>query len=291
MYYLNLLYFFGLLGLLIVLVYFVQRYRVKKRLEQIANMPFGKADRKTLLRIPHYSKLSASDRDKIERSIIRFVHTKKFVGVKMEVNDEMKVVIAFYACLLLLNIETENCYDNLKTIILYPSPVVMKGVRSKGGGIYTKEDFVIGGQSADDTVVLVWNEAKYEAYHLSHDNVIIHEFAHEIDYMNGEADGIPPLARSKYAEWTSVLFSDYQKLNDVLNHEREWGKYILLGAYAASNEAEFFAVITERFYESPQSLKRDFPELYEALKVFYKTDTAALAEKKIRGDQAPPKLS
>ncbi len=278
MYYLNLLYFFGLLGLFIVLFYVVHRIRGKKKLEKIAQILFSEADREILKRIPHYNRLSTVQREKIERSIIRFVYTKKFIGVKMEVSDEMKVVIAFYACLLLLNIETENCYDNLKTVILYPSPVILKGVRNNGG-IYSKEDFVIDGQSADDTVVLVWNEAKYEAYHLQHNNVIIHEFAHEIDYMNGEADGIPPLAQSKYAEWTSVLLSDYEKLHNVLMHEREWGKYKLLGEYAATNEAEFFAVVTERFFEAPQSLKKHFPELYNELKDFYKVDSATFAEK------------
>jgi len=268
MYYMNLLYFFALIGFLMILFYLFRRYIVKKRLEKIAQISFREEDREILKKISHYNNLSAIQKEKIERSIIRFVYSKKFIGVKMEVRDEMKVVIAFYACLLLLNIETENCYDNLKTIILYPSPVVLKGVRNNGG-IYSKEDFVISGQSADHTVVLVWDEVKYEAYHVSHNNVIVHEFAHEIDYMNGEADGIPPLAQSKYAEWTSVLLKDYQKLNNVLINEREWGKYKLLGEYAATNEAEFFAVVTERFYESPQSLKKHFPDLYDELKQFY----------------------
>jgi Mlc titration factor MtfA (ptsG expression regulator) len=92
--------------------------------------------------------------------------------------------------------------------------------------------------------------------------------------MNGEADGIPPLAQSKYAEWTSVLLKDYQKHNNVLMHEREWGKYKLLGEYAATNEAEFFAVATERFFESPQNLKKHFPDLYDELKAFYHIDPA-----------------
>jgi len=274
-YHLRLIYFFLAIIFLFVLFQWWSNYRREKKLAQIDRMPFKEEHRKLLSKIPHYHNLSADDKVKIEHSIKRFVHTKHFIGVKMDLTDEMKVIIAFYACLLLLHIDTENCYDNLKTIILYPSPVVFDSVRNNGG-IYTKENFVIDGQSANDTVVLVWHDAKYEAYHLRHDNVIVHEFAHEIDFMDGEVDGVPPLERSKYHEWTSVLFKDFKKLHEVALKDREWGKYKLLGSYAATNEAEFFAVVTERFFESPRSLKRHFPELYEELKSFYKIDPLTL---------------
>lgn len=262
-------------GIALFTLYLFFAYRKKQKLIYIEKTPFKESHRKLLSKLPHYKNLSDTDKQKIERSIIRFVYTKEFIGVKMEVTDEMKIVIAFYACLLLLHIETDNCYDNLDTIIIYPSPVVLKDVR-ENGGIYTKEDFIIDGQSANDTVILVWHDVKFEAYHLRHDNVIIHEFAHEIDFMDGEIDGVPPLENSKYHEWTSVLYGEYQKLNDVAIKDREWGKYKLLGSYAATNEAEFFAVVTERFFEAPHSLHTHFPELYKELKDFYKIDTLSL---------------
>ena len=262
-------------GIALFTIYLFLGYRKKQRLKDIEKIPFKEVHRKLLSKLPHYKNLSDTDKRKIERSIIRFVYMKEFIGVKMEVTDEMKIVISFYACLLLLHIGTGNCYDNLHTIIIYPSPVVLKDVR-ENGGIYTKEDFVIDGQSANDTVILVWHDAKFEAYHLRHDNVIIHEFAHEIDFMDGEIDGVPPLENSKYHEWTSVLFEEYQKLNNIAIKDREWGKYKLLGSYAATNEAEFFAVVTERFFESPHSLNSHFPELYNELKDFYKIDTLSL---------------
>jgi Mlc titration factor MtfA (ptsG expression regulator) len=270
-YYLSLILFFLFLGVLVWSIQLYLSYKKRRMLKEIDRMPFPETYRKILNKIPHYRSLSPMDREKMERSILRFVHLKHFLGVKMEVTDEMKVVTAFYACLLLLHIETENCYDNLKRVIFYPSPVIIDSVRNNGG-IFTKEDFVIDGQSANDTVVLVWHDARKEAYHLRHDNVIIHEFAHEIDYMDGEVDGVPPLEKSRYHEWTQVLYRDFKKLNDTLINERDWGKYKLLGSYAATNEAEFFAVVTERFFESPHSLKRHFPELYAQLKHFYKVD-------------------
>jgi len=196
----------------------------------------------------------------------------------LEVGEEMKVIIGFYACLLLLHVKDSHCYENLDRILIYPSPVVIDNIKSRGG-IYTKEQFVIGGQSTNDTVVIIWHEARRAAYHLRHNNVIIHEFAHEIDFLDGEIDGVPPIERSKYDEWCRVLFDDYKKLGEVVLKNRDWGRYKLLGSYAATNEAEFFAVVTERFFESPHQLKRSFPELYNELKSFYNIDTITLVKK------------
>jgi hypothetical protein len=274
-YYSALLLFFSGFFLLIIIIYFLLKIREEKRLQKILSTPFKEEYREYLKSTPHYKNLSKEDKEKIERSILLFSNTKEFIGVGVEVTHEMKVIIAFYACLLLLHKTTTNCYDNLKTIIIYPSAVAFDNIQASNG-IYTKEKFLIDGQAANDTVIIIWHDAKKEAYHLRHDNVIVHEFAHEIDFMDGEIDGVPPIERSKYDEWTRVLFSDYKKLSDVVLKNREWGKYKLLGAYASTNEAEFFAVTTERFFESPKSLKKHFPELYNELKDFYNIDTVDL---------------
>jgi Mlc titration factor MtfA (ptsG expression regulator) len=276
-YYLALLLFFGGLGSLAIFIYIFVKKREDKRLKALLQQPFDEECRSYLLKIPHYKNLSDEDKKKIERSIVIFTNTKEFIGVDIELTQEMKVIIAFYACLLLLHKTTTNCYDNLKTIIIYPSAVAFENVQASGG-IYTKEKFLIDGQAANDTVIIIWNDAKKEAYHLRHDNVIVHEFAHEIDFMDGEVDGIPPIEKSKYDEWTRILFGDYQKLSDVVLKNREWGKYKLLGSYAATNEAEFFAVVSERFFEAPASLKKHFPELYNELRDFYKIDTLKLLQ-------------
>jgi len=273
-YYQNLLIFLGLLWAGIMFVWFYRGYRQKKLLKKISIMPFPKKYQTFLAGLSHYEKLSSEDKKRIETSILRFIYTKTFVGAQnLKVTDEMKVLIAFHACLLLLHIETRNCYDLLKTIILYDHPVMIDKVQNNGG-IFSKEQFLISGQSANDTVIIIWNEAKHEIYHPRHDNVILHEFAHEIDFMDGEIDGVPPMERSRYHEWTSVIYEEFDTLNDIVRKNRDWGKYRLIGEYAATNEAEFFAVITERFYESPQSLKKHFPEMYEELKDFYRIDPA-----------------
>ena len=274
-YYVALLLVFGGLGFTIFSLAMFFKIKEEKRLEKILARPFKEAYRKYLQTTPHYNQLTQEDKAKIEHSITLFSNTKEFIGAGIDVTAEMKVIIAFYACLLLLHKTTTNCYDNLKTIIIYPNAVALDNVQASNG-IYTKEKFLIDGQSANDTVIIVWHDAKKEAYHLRHDNVIVHEFAHEIDFMDGEIDGVPPIENSKYDEWSRVLFGDYKKLSDVVLKNREWGKYKLLGSYAATNEAEFFAVVTERFFESPQSLKKHFPELYKELKDFYKIETVEL---------------
>jgi len=273
-YYLHLLIFFGSLWAGVMVFWFYRSYRHKKLLRKISEMEFPEVYRGFLRNISHYKKLSSEEKKKIETSVLHFIYTKKFIGVKgLEVSDEMRVLIAFHACLLLLHIETENCYDNLKTILIYAHPAMIEKVQNNGG-IFSKEQFLISGQSANDTVVIIWNEAKHEIYHPRHENVIIHEFAHEIDFMDGEIDGVPPMERSRYHEWTTVLYKEFDQLNKIILKNRDWGKYKLIGEYAATNEAEFFAVITERFYESPQSLKKHFPDLYHELARFYKVDPA-----------------
>ena len=279
-YYLKLIAFITLL-IAVIVAWTLYRYLKRRELiAEIAHTPFSPSYREVVERIPHYHKLSPEERKSIERSILLFIRTKEFIGVKTEVTDEMRVTIAFYACLLMLHIEGGNCYENLKTILIYPFAMVTEQVRGQGG-IFSKEEMVLSGQSAGDTVVISWHDAKKEAYHLRHDNVIIHEFAHEIDYMNGEADGVPPIELSRYHEWSQVLYGEFERLNEVALKDRDWGKYKILGAYAATNEAEFFAVITERFFESPRSLKRHFPDLYQELSSFYNIDPVVFDTPKV----------
>lgn len=270
---LALIFLFGGLGLTALSTYFFYSMHQQEKLQKLQKMPFKEEHREVLLKIPHYKHLSSSDRQKIERSILHFAYTKEFMGVNVEVTHEMKIIIAFYACLLLLHIQTKNCYENLHTIIVYPT-AVMTDHESYTNGIYSKEKLLISGQSSNDTVIIIWDAAKREVFHPRHDNVIVHEFAHELDFMDGEIDGVPPIEKSKYNEWAHTVFKDFDALQKVSLKDRDWGKYKFIGEYAATNEAEFFAVATERFYESPKSLKKHFPDIYNELKQFYHVDPA-----------------
>jgi Mlc titration factor MtfA (ptsG expression regulator) len=256
------------IGFLIFCTYFLYSYYKQKKLQQILAQPMKASYIEILQKIPLYMRLKEEEKKQIHKSILVFIHTKEFIGVHIEVSDEMKIVIAFHACLLLLHVKLTSCYENLTTVLIYPHTMVAKQV-SANGGIYTQGEFLLEGQSASDTVVISWHEAKKDAYHLHENNVILHEFAHELDFLDGSADGTPPLPYSKYHEWAKVLSREFHKLSNVALKNRDWGKYKLIGSYAATNEAEFFAVVTERYFEKPESLKKHFPELFEELNNFY----------------------
>jgi len=278
MYNLALLYIFGGMGAFALGLYFLLKLREDERINKILKQPFPDEYKEYLRRIELYRNLPTEDKERIQKSILLFIHTKEFRGVHIDVSEEMKVLIAFHACLLLLHSKIRGCYDQLKTIIIYPSAVAIDNIRTNGG-IYAKEKFLIDGQSAGDTVVLIWHDAKREVYHPRHDNVIIHEFAHEIDFMDGVADGVPPIENSKYHQWVETFFKEYQKLENVFEKNRDIGKYKLLGEYATTNEAEFFAVVSERFFESPNALRKKFPNLYKELKEVYGFDPARLTKR------------
>lgn len=245
-------------------------------LQRLKKADFPGTYKEIVQKIPFYSRLAKSDQRMMHYSILRFINEKEFIGVQgLEISDEMRVIISFYACLLLLRIKTPDCYSNLKTILVYPYEFVSDDSRNEGG-IYTKESLALEGQSSGDTVVISWHSAKNEAYHIYDQNVVLHEFAHELDFMSGEIDGVPPMAQSRYRRWTEVMYGEYRKLRKKSLKRGHLGKYALIGEYAATDEAEFFAVASERFFETPQKLKKDFPELYAELESFYKIDTASL---------------
>ncbi len=268
-YYSSLLSFFLILGAFAFLLFFFFSLYKRNQIKKFSTLPFPQKYTNILQKIPLYQQLNPQEQEKISHSILIFINTKDFIGVSLKLTDEIKVVIAFHACLLLVHLDISQCYENLSTIVIYPNTVIAKQANNNGG-IYTKGDFLLEGQSSSDTVVLSWSDAKKDAYHLHRDNVIIHEFAHEIDFLDGVADGTPPLPYSKYHEWAEVLSHEFNKLQKVRLKNRDWGKYKLIGEYAATNEAEFFAVVSERYFENPEGLKKHFRELYNELEDFYK---------------------
>jgi Mlc titration factor MtfA (ptsG expression regulator) len=267
---LALLWLFGGFFFLFLFAWLIKQLIRQRRLRAIEKMPFPEKYRRYLQRIEHYRHLGEEEKAKIERSILRFIHTKEFIGVRLQIRTEMKVVIAFYACLIVLKKEG-YCYPRLKQILLYSHDFIVDEIKGFGG-IYTKARFVLEGQSGDETVVLSWHDARKQAYHLRHHNVIIHEFAHELDFEGGTADGIPSLERSAYGEWVHVMHREFVKLENAVQKGRYLGKYRQLGEYAATNEAEFFAVTSELFFERPYRLHTNFPEIFSELQRFYGCD-------------------
>ena len=237
-------------------------------------MPFPKEYETILQHIQQYKVLSPIHQKKIHLLILIFIDQKEFVGVKMRIDDEIRVIIAFYACLMRLGFELGE-KDHVSTIIVYPEHFIVNNGHTSGG-IYHDETSVLEGQSANGTVVISWQDIKHDISQQQKENVIIHEFAHELDFEDGFADGTPVLEGSRYKIWSEIFSKAFDTLKAQFNNGEVSERSVLLGSYALTNEAEFFAVCSERFFGTPQAFKAYFPNIYQELKLFYKLDTQQL---------------
>jgi Mlc titration factor MtfA (ptsG expression regulator) len=226
---------------------------------------------------PFYRGLAGDDRRELLGHIQVFLAEKHFEGCGgLEMTDEIRVTIAAEASLLLLHRETDY-YRRLITILVYPGAYVARGIEAIGDGAVLEGDVARLGEAwQEGVVVLSWDDVRKGASDI-HDghNVVLHEFAHQLDQEDGSADGAPILEhRSRYLAWARVLGAEYEQLR----RDSERGRRTVLDEYGATNPAEFFAVATECFFEKPARLQRKHPELYEELKAYYRQDPLQAGE-------------
>lgn len=249
-----------------------------KRRERLRAQPFPPKWRKILERsFPLFLNLSKADQQELEGHILVFLREKRFEGCGgLEITDKIRLTIAAQACLLLLHRKSDY-YSRLNSILVYPSTYMAKETEESDYGVVTEKPGGRFGESWDTgSVVLSWDSIRQGAADV-HDgqNVVLHEFAHQLDQEDGIADGAPILGRgSKYVTWARILGAEFKRLR----LETEQGARTVLDKYGASNPAEFFAVATECFFERPRRLRRKHPELYQELKKFYRQDPAKFAE-------------
>ncbi len=273
-YYLFLMQLIATLLAIVLLWRAILRYRRVRLWKRVERMPFPPEWERSVQKIPHYRLLPDRMRDSLRPRMLYFSKTKEFLGIETEVTDEMRAVVSFFASLMASGMD-EGCFDDLQTILIYPHEVVRHEVRERGG-VFSDEEAVLDGESVSGTLLIAWSEARHEAYHAGKNNVIVHELAHLLDFEDGEADGAPPMGPSLRKRWNRVLQRRFDELEERVREGREWGEYRLLGEYAATDEAEFFAVCSERFFQRPHALKSHFPDLYRELRLWYGLDTEAL---------------
>ncbi len=228
--------------------------KFKKYLQNLKKTPCN--CKKELKKIDIYNKLPNELKEILEFKIKRFLHEKKFIPRYMQINNEIKTLIAFYACLPTLAYKN-FCYPSLKYIYVYPHTIIKKHIEQNG---IVKKEMLISGESIGESVVIAWDEAKREIFHYKKRNVIIHEFAHELDFEEGMVDGIPVFAYKNYDKFKEILNKSYEKAQ----------KEHIIDEYAFTNKAEFFAVTTEYFFLKPRTLKTHYPSLYEEYKKIFK---------------------
>lgn len=244
--------------------------------ENAASQAFASAWLEILERnVPAFARLSAEQRNRLQELVGVFVAEKEFLGCGgLEIGDEIKVTVAGQACILLLGLPELGVYPRLREVIVYPQDFgeVVEAV-GPDGRRYRIPESLAGQAWRRGPVVLAWDEVEHSVYSPCDGyNVVYHEFAHALDMQTGgRADGVPPLAsKEQLAVWSRVLNAEFAEFRDAAGR----GEATFIDPYGAANPAEFFAVVTEHFFEQPRRLKARHQELYEQFRLFYRQDPA-----------------
>jgi len=237
----------------------------------IAGAPLDPAQwRRTLERLPFLRGLSAAERERLRESVILFLHQKSIHGAGgLELDAEMRLLIAAQACLPILNLDLDY-YRGWVEVIVYPDEFVPRMQYTDDAGVVHTERVPHTGEAwLRGPVILSWADVAPRADGV---NVVLHEFAHKLDMLNGDANGFPPLHRGMNREaWSQAFGSAYADFCRRV----EAGHEDAIDPYAAESPGEFFAVLSEAFFESPRAIIDLYPRVYDQLRLFYRQDPAA----------------
>lgn len=223
--------------------------------------------------VPHWRVLDDAERERLEATIVHLLVDKRWEAARgFALDDEIRVTIAAQAALLALGLP-DDAYDDVGTIIVHPTTMRLTGPRPGPvhGTMTDSPRSLLGQAHYDGPVIIAWDAARASARHPERGhNVVFHEFAHKLDMRDGLVDGTPPLrSEAERRRWIAVCSEELELLRR--------GPDELLGSYAATNPAEFFAVATELFFGTPVELEAAKPELYDVLRGFYRQDPAQRA--------------
>ncbi|MDZ4730801.1 MAG: zinc-dependent peptidase [Xanthomonadales bacterium] len=261
-------YLFALVIVAIVLALLIPRWRLKRAI----NAPFPTDWVEVLEKnIQVYRNLPMPLRLQLRKLIKQFLHQKTFSGSGgLEITDEICVTIAAEACMLILN-RNSDVYPALRYIIVYPTGFIAQHRNFDDAGVLQAQSRDLLGESwHNGKVILAWDSVLRGARNfVDGQNVVLHEFAHQLDSESGSTNGAPLLAgASSYRSWAAVLSKEFNELQDDTRHS----KRSLMDHYGATNPAEFFAVATETFFEKPVQMAKHHEELFEILKSYYRID-------------------
>jgi Mlc titration factor MtfA (ptsG expression regulator) len=248
-----------------------QPWWATRRRERIRAAAFPAAWRRILRqRVPLAARLPSDLQRRLKRHVQVFIAEKPFVGCQGQpITDELRVTIAAQACLPLLGHAQPEFYPRLREILVYPDSFVVDREQPVGAGLMQAQRQALSGESwGRGQVILAWSQVLDGAADPADGrNVVLHEFAHQIDQDKGQADGHPwrPSAERRQS-WAAVMGAAFERLRSEPS--------ALLDAYGATDPAEFFAVVTEVFFEQPRALADEAPEVYRELAELYRLDPA-----------------
>ncbi|MBP6600429.1 MAG: zinc-dependent peptidase [Verrucomicrobiales bacterium] len=272
---------FGLLVISAVVYWIGKRVRERRRRLLRLSTPFSPDEEVILSRdVPRYRALPANVRTRFAGFTRVLMEEKNYeaCGGLAEVTEKMKLVISAQAAILLLELPRHGFYPRLRSILVYPGAFRDAGRRQFDLPEESTRGSLLGESWPTGSIILSWDSVLAGGRSCDDGmNVVIHEFAHQLDQANGAADGIPALRnRRAYVAWGEVFEREYQTLVDECNAGD--GKEPFLDPYGATNPAEFFAVASETFFEMPGDLKEEHPLLYEQLRDYYGLDPARWQE-------------
>jgi Mlc titration factor MtfA (ptsG expression regulator) len=262
----------AVLALAGLLAWAVPRWRLRRALAR----PLAAGELAILERnVEQYRAMDGDQRARLERLVRRFLHEKAFVGCAgLEITDEMRLTIAGQACLLLLGARGDAVYPTLDAVLVYPGAFLAPRREVDAAGVVTEERQDLLGESwGDGRVILSWDHVRRAGMiEAPTHNVVLHEFAHQLDSESGTTNGAPYLgSQERYRSWSEVLSRDFA----ALRHDAWFGHEGVLDHYGATNPAEFFAVATEAFFEQSHRLAARHPALYEEFLKYYRVDPRA----------------
>lgn len=258
------------ISLITIIVFGLPRYRLHKALAR----PFPNAWRNILRQRLHvYQQMPGDLQAQLERLIKQFIHEKHFTGCNgLEMTDDMRVTIAGSACLLLLNRKTA-VYPGLRYILVYPEAFLVERDTQDDAGLTGSQRRGLLGESWDNgKVILSWADVLHGNQDFNDgQNVALHEFAHQLDHEDGSTNGAPLLSsKARYQRWAQVFTGEFEALQQAAYQYDE----TLIDYYGATNPAEFFAVVTETFFEQPNELAERHPALFAELQRYYRVNPA-----------------
>jgi MtfA peptidase len=227
--------------------------------------------RSVLGRYPFTRVLSAEERTRLRERAILFLNEKSIAGAGgLELRDEIRVCVAAQACMLVLNLDLDY-FRGWVEVIIYPDEFLVDYEYVDEDGVAHRVNAPMSGESwLEGPVILSWADAEMGGAGGGY-NVVIHEFAHKLDMLNGNANGFPPLhADMDRARWSATFAAAYEDFCKRIERRDD----TVIDPYAAENPAEFFAVLSEAFFESPAAVQGEYPAVYGELASFYRQDPA-----------------
>ena len=249
--------------------------RKSRRRERLRAEPFPDHWRRIVeTRVPVFARLTTADQTELlghTRVLLEEKHFEAAGGLVLR--DEVRVTIAAQAALLLLHRDTDY-FPRLTSVIVYPTGYVAADERAEDGIWSEGEDHLLGHTQRDlRALVLSWDEVKAGAADPDDGhNLVLHEFAHQLDFEDGSTDGTPVLeSGAQVRAWARV----FEEELEALRRAADAGEPTVLDPYGAEDPAEFFAVATETFFERAAALRERHPRLYDELRRFYGQDPAS----------------